>query len=245
MARPFLSVVIPAYNEENRIQRTLERITQYLSTREYLWEVLVSDDGSTDGTSRLVEEAALLNPNVKLVRLAHRGKGWAVKNGILAATGEYRLFCDADLSVPIEQVDRLLPPTLEGVDVAVGSREQPESLRIGEPGMRRLMGRLYNCLVRALALPGLSDTQCGFKCFRAEIVPPLFQRQHLDGFTFDTELLFLARKMGLTIKEIGVEWYYGDGSKVRPIKDSLAMTRDLFKIRRLHFRASYSWERRP
>ena len=245
MARPFLSVVIPAYNEENRIQRTLERITQYLSTREYLWEVLVSDDGSTDGTSRLVEEAAQLNPNVKLVRLAHRGKGWAVKNGILAASGEYRLFCDADLSVPIEQVERLLPPTLEGVDVAVGSREQPESLRIGEPGMRRLMGRLYNCLVRALALPGLSDTQCGFKCFRAEIVPSLFQRQYLDGFTFDTELLFLARKMGLTIKEIGVEWYYGDGSKVRPIKDSLAMTRDLFKIRRLHFRASYLWERRP
>ena len=244
MARPFLSVVIPTYNEEARIRRTLDRITQYLATREYRWEVVVSDDGSTDGTSRLVEEAAAVNPNVRMLYLAHRGKGWAVKNGILAACGEYRLFCDADLAVPIEQVERLLPPRLQDVDVAVGSREQPESSRIGEPGTRRLMGRAFNWLVRAVALPGLNDTQCGFKCFRAEVVPLLFQRQHLDGFTFDTELLFLARKMGLTIQEVGVEWYYGDGSKVRPIKDSLSMTRDLFRIRRLHFKGSFSREHR-
>ena len=170
MAQPFLSVVIPAYNEEPRIPRTLDRITQYLSTRRYQWEVVVGDDGSTDNTAGLVQQAASLNPNIRLLSLPHRGKGWAVRNAILAASGEYRLVCDADLSVPIEQVERLLPPQLEGVDIALGSREQPGSRRIGEPPLRHLMGRVYNHLVRILAVPGLKDTQCGFKCFRG--IPP-------------------------------------------------------------------------
>ena len=240
MAQPFLSVVIPAYNEEPRIKRTLDRVTQYLSTRQYQWEVVVSDDGSTDNTVRLVEQAALGNPNLKLLSLPHRGKGWAVKNGMLAASGEYRLICDADLSVPIEQVERLLPPQLQDVDIALGSREQPESQRIGEPGLRHLMGRVYNHLVRTLAVPGLKDTQCGFKCFRGEVVPQLFQRQIMEGFAFDAEVLFLARRMGLIMKEIGVDWYYEEGSKVRPIRDSLAMTGGLLKIRWLYFRRRYS-----
>ena len=239
MAHPFLSVVIPAYNEEPRIQGTLDRITQYLSTRGYQWEVVVSDDGSIDKTVRLVEQAAAGNPNLKLLSLPHRGKGWAVRNAMLSAAGDYRLICDADLSVPIEQVERLLPPQLKDVDIALGSREQPESHRIGEPGIRHLMGRVYNWLVRSLALPGLNDTQCGFKCFRGDVVPQLFQRQTMDGFTFDAEVLFLARKMGLNIKEIGVDWYYREGSKVRPIRDSLAMTGGLLKIRWLYFRNRY------
>ena len=196
MAPPFLSVVIPAYNEESRIQRTLERVAGYLSTRGYDWEIVVGDDGSTDGTRRLVEQAASRNPAIKLLPLEHRGKGWAVRNAILAASGEYRLVCDADLSVPIEQAERLLPPQLQGVDIAIGSREQPGSRRIGEPGLRHVMGRVYNLLVRLLALPGFRDTQCGFKRFRGEIVPCLFRRQKLEGFTYDAEVLFLACRKG-------------------------------------------------
>lgn len=240
MAQPFLSVVIPAYNEGPRIQRTLDRITGYLSTRQYHWEVVVSDDGSTDNTVRLVEQAAAGNPNIRLLTLPHGGKGWAVKNAMLAASGDYRLICDADLSVPIEQVERLLPPQLQGVDIALGSREQPSSRRIGEPPLRHLMGRVYNRLVQALAAPGLKDTQCGFKCFRGNIVAPLFQRQTMDGFAFDPELLFLAQRRGLTIKEVGIDWYYGKGSKVRPVRDSLAMTADLLKIRWAYFTGKYA-----
>jgi dolichyl-phosphate beta-glucosyltransferase len=224
-------VVIPAFNEESRIQSTLERIVGFLRAQSYPWEVVVADDGSTDGTARLAGKFVSSHEKVKLLTLEHRGKGWAVKNGMLRSTGEYRLLCDADLSVPIEQVERLLPPQLHGVDIAVGSREMPDSQRFGEPAYRHLMGRVYNGLVRVLAVPGLKDTQCGFKCYRGEIVPRLFGSQRMDGFAFDSEVMYLASKAGLTIKEIGVDWYYGRGSKVRPVTDSLTMTGDLLKIR--------------
>ena len=240
MAPPFLSVVIPAYNEESRIQQALERLAEHLSAADYSWEIVVGDDGSVDGTARLVEEAAALFPAIRLLKLEHRGKGWAVKNAILAACGEYRLVCDADLPVPLEQLDRLLPPKLQGVDIAIGSREAPGSRRFGEPGLRHLMGRVYNLLVRLLAFPGIRDTQCGFKCFRAGIVPQLFQRQRLEGFTFDVEVLFLARKAGLEIQEVAVDWYYGEGSKVRPLRDSMAMTADLLRIRWMYFTGRYA-----
>lgn len=231
MLQPHLSVVIPAFNEEARIQRTLERIVEFLCAQSYSWEVVVADDGSTDGTARLAREFGSSCDNVKLLTLEHRGKGWAVKHGMLTSAGEYRLLCDADLSVPIEQVERLLPPQIHGVDIAVGSREMPDSQRFGEPAHRHLMGRVYNGLVRVMAVPGLKDTQCGFKCYRGEIVPRLFGAQRMDGFAFDSEVMYLAWKAGLTIREIGVDWYYERGSKVRPVKDSLAMTGDLLRIR--------------
>ncbi len=229
--QPHLSVVIPAFNEEARIQRTLERVVGFLLAQSYPWEVVVADDGSTDATAALAGEFASSHANVRLLTLEHRGKGWAVKNGMLTSAGEYRLLCDADLSVPIEQVERLLPPQIHGVDIAVGSREMPDSKRFGEPAHRHLMGRVYNGLVRVLAVPGLKDTQCGFKCYRGAIVPRLFGAQRMDGFAFDSEVMFLARKAGLTMREIGVDWYYGRGSKVRPVTDSLTMTGDLLKIR--------------
>ena len=234
MPPPFLSVVIPAYNEEGRIERSLEQVTEYLSSRDYTWEVIVGDDGSTDGTARLVDQASSRGTGVRLLSLDHRGKGWAVKNAILAASGEYRLVCDADLPVPLEQVERLLPPVLGGVDVAVASRDAPGARRFGEPGLRRIMGRIFNLLVRLLVLPGFRDTQCGFKCFRGEIVPLLFQGPLPEGFTFDAEVLFLARKSGLVVREVAVDWYYGKGSKVRPFRDSLGMAGDLLKIRWRH-----------
>jgi len=235
LVQPHLSVVIPAYNEESRIVSTLEQVISFLASCLYTWEVLVADDGSTDSTASLVRDFADQRPSVRLLSLSHRGKGWAVKHGMLAATGRYRFLCDADLSMPFEQVERFLPPMEEGVDIAIGSREVADSRRIGEPARRHLMGRIYNWLVRALAVPDVKDTQCGFKCFRGDLVPELFRRQTTDGFAFDVEILFLARRDGLTIREIGIDWYYREQSKVRPVLDSLTMTWDLLKIRWRHF----------
>ncbi len=239
MPQPFLSIVIPAYNEESRISDTLEQVIGFLKTRPYAWEVLVADDGSTDATGRLVGSLAAAHANVRLLTLPHRGKGWAVKKAMLAASGQYRFLSDADLSVSIDQVDRFLPPQVEGVDIAIGSREAPGARRIGEPARRHLMGRVYNNLVRLLAVPGLEDTQCGFKCFRGEIVPDLFRRQTMDGFAFDVEVLSLARKAGLTMREIAVDWYYQERSKVRAVRDSLSMTLDLLRIRWRYQRGRY------
>ena len=234
MSQVFLSIVIPAYNEESRISGTVEQVIGFLSSRPYTWEVLVADDGSTDATGRLVADLAALHPNLRLISLCHRGKGWAVKNAMLAARGHYRLLCDADLSVPIEQVERFVPPQVGEVDIAIGSRETAGARRIDEPFRRHIMGRVYNTLVRLLAFPGLSDTQCGFKCFRWEIVPELFQRQTMDGFAFDVEVLFLANKAGMTLREIPVDWYFRERSKVRTFRDSWSMTLDLLKIRWRH-----------
>ena len=234
MPQPFLSIVIPVYNEETRISDTLFQVIEYLAAQDYQWEIVVADDGSQDHTARLVGRVIVEHPNVRILRLPHRGKGWAVKNGMLAAQGEYRLFCDADLSVPITQVERLLPPRGPGSDIVLGSREAPGSARIGEPAHRHLMGRVFNLLVSRLAVSGLSDTQCGFKCFRGEVAQDLFRRQTMDGFSFDVELLYLARKQGLTFAEVGVDWYYRSESKVRTVRDSLAMTLDLLKIRWRH-----------
>ena len=239
MAQVFLSVIIPAYNEESRISDTLEHVIAFLNARAYSWEVVVADDGSIDATGRLVAQLAEKHPNVRLMSLPHRGKGWAVKNAMLAATGQYRLLCDADLSVKIEEVERFLPPYLDGVDIAVGSREVHGARRIGEPARRHLMGRIYNNLVRLLAVPGLKDTQCGFKCFRGGIVPELFRRQTMDGFAFDVEILFLAHKDRLILQEVPVDWYYAQCSKVRAIRDSIIMTMDLLKIRWRYLRGRY------
>ena len=234
---PFLSVVIPAYNEELRILDTLEQVAAFLSGRLYTWEVVVADDGSQDATNRIAAGCAAANDNVRVLTLPHRGKGWAVKRGMLAARGEFRFICDADLSMPIEQVERFLPPQLEDVDVAIGSREAPGSRRIGEPPGRHFRGRAYNRLARTLAAPGLNDTQCGFKCFRAEIVPQLFQNQIIDGFAFDVELLYLAARDGLTVREVGIDWHYREHSKVRPLRDSVSMAWDLLRIRWRHRRS--------
>ena len=163
---PYLSVVIPAYNEEERIAYTLQQVIGYLAARDYPWEVIVADDGSTDATAEIVERQGSGYSQVRLLSLPHGGKGWAVKNGMRAATGDYRLLCDADLSVPIQQVERLLPPSGPDADIAVGSREALGAARYGEPSRRHFMGRVYNSLVRRLAVPGLEDTQCGFKCFK-------------------------------------------------------------------------------
>ena len=231
MTQPFLSVVIPAYNEESRIASTLEQVHAYLSPQSYPWEIVVADDGSIDGTAHLVAAFARENPRVRLVSLEHRGKGWAVQQGMLAAAGQYRFLCDADLSMPVEQIGRFLGPRLEKVDVLLGSREITGSRRIGEPARRRLMGRVFNLLIRFLALPGIRDTQCGFKLFRAETTRVLFERQTLWGFAFDVEVLYLARRAGLEVREVAIDWHYREGSKVRPLRDAVLMVWDVTKLR--------------
>ena len=208
-------------------------MVSYLDSQDYSWEVVVADDGSVDATARLVQEAADGDPRVRVLSLPHGGKGWAVRHGMLEATGEFRLLSDADLSVPIAQVERLLPPQ-SGAAVAVGSREAPGAARYGEPGRRHLMGRVFNSVARSLAAPGIADTQCGFKCFTADSAMLLFQRATMNGFSYDVEVLHLARRLGLTVAEIGVDWHYREHSKVRPLRDAFLMTMDLLRIRWRH-----------
>ncbi|MSQ22694.1 MAG: glycosyltransferase family 2 protein [Dehalococcoidia bacterium] len=236
---PFLSVVIPAYNEERRILFTLRQVTSYLSAQAYTWSVLVADDGSTDGTAALVTEFAREQPQVLLLPLPHRGKGGAVRSGILSATAQYRFLCDADLSMPIEQLERFLPPQLAGCDVAIGSREAKGARRIGEPWRRHLQGRLFNAMTAALAVPGIRDTQCGFKCFSSRAAEALFPLQRIPGFGFDVEVLFMARRKGLRLAEVPIDWHYRTESKVRPLRDGLAMSRDLLRVRWNAWRGKY------
>ena len=231
MSDCYLSVVIPAYNEERRLPETLDTVCAYLATKAYPWEIVVADDGSDDATAAIVVRAGQKDERVKLLPLTHRGKGWAVKNGMLAARGEYRFLCDADLSMPIDLLDRLLPSPAPPLDIIIGSREAPGARRIGEPRRRWLMGRVFNAMTRALATPGIADTQCGFKVFRAAAAETLFGLQTLDGFAFDAEILFLARRRGFSVAEVGIDWHYRSESKVRPMRDGWRTLRDLVIIR--------------
>jgi dolichyl-phosphate beta-glucosyltransferase len=227
-----LSIIIPAHNEENRLPSSLAGIFAFLERQTYPSEVLVVENGSIDGTARVVQSLTSTYPKLRLLREPLRGKGLAVRRGMLEATGAYRFICDADLSMPIEEVNRFLPPILNDADIAIASREAPGAIRYGEPLHRHWFGRVFNLLVRILAVPGFHDTQCGFKCLRAEIAEDLFRVQRLDGWTFDVELLFIALKRGYHVVEVPIPWYYNPGSRVSLIPDSLAMLNDLFVIRR-------------
>lgn len=236
---PFLSVVIPAYNEEQRIHSTLDQVVRYLSAQAYSWTVLVVDDGSTDATASIVDTFARDQPRVELLSMPHRGKGGAVQAGMLHTAAQYRFLCDADLSMPIEQLARFLPPALTDYDIALGSREVPGARRFDEPRRRHIMGRLYNSITRTLALPGVRDTQCGFKCFRGTVANRLFSLQRTSGFGFDIEILYLARRMGLRLVEVPIDWYHRAHSKVRPLQDGFTMTADIFRVRWNTWRGRY------
>lgn len=231
MSSCYLSVVIPAYNEERRLPETLATIAAYLGYRPYTWEVVIADDGSEDGTATIAREFAQTHPGFRVHTFPHLGKGGAVRHGMLVARGEYRFLCDADLSMPIELLGRLLPPEAPSADIVIGSREAAGARRIGEPHGRWLMGRVFNAFTRLLAVPGIRDTQCGFKVFRREAVEALFPAQTLDGFAFDAEILFLARKRGFKMAEVGIDWHYRAESKVRPFRDGWRTLRDLILIR--------------
>jgi glycosyltransferase involved in cell wall biosynthesis len=231
LSKPYLSIIIPAHNEAERLPPSLQKIDTFLNTQGYLAEVLVVENGSSDETLRIAQGYAARMPNLRVLHEEERGKGLAVKQGMLEAKGKYRFLCDADLSMPIEQVNRFLSPALEMVDVAIGSREVPGAKRFDEPSYRHLIGRMFNTMVRWILLPGLQDTQCGFKCFSAEVAEKVFPLQTLKGMSFDAEVLFIARKKGFQVQEIPIDWYFNPDSRVRLFQDSLHMALDLLLIR--------------
>lgn len=249
--RPLVSVVIPAYNEERRLPQTLARVHEYFAAQSYVSEILVVDDGSSDGTTRVVEIFALEHPGVRLIKNDHRGKGYTVRTGMLAADGHIVLFSDADLSTPIEEIEKLLPWFERGYDIVIGSREGAGAERIKEPFYRHIMGRVFNLIVRMLTVRGIQDTQCGFKAFRDQVAQDVFSRMRLYGddtrtvsggmvTAFDVEALFIGYKSGYRIREVPVQWRYGTETKVNPLRDSYRNFRDVLLVRWNDMRGLYS-----
>jgi dolichyl-phosphate beta-glucosyltransferase len=237
---PYLSIIIPAYNEERRLPPSLLQVVEYLRAQAYAAEIIVVENGSLDRTSEVVLEfeAKHLRADDKLrLRLLHSrpGKGIAVKTGMLAGEGEFLFICDADLAMPIREISKFLPPELPAgsYDIAIASREAPGAVRFDEPAYRHVMGRVFNGLVRFMAVPEIQDTQCGFKCFTREAAQMVFPLQQIDGWGFDVEVLYIAGLRGLRLVEVPIHWYYQSDSRVRPLQDTFNMIRELIKIRRM------------
>ncbi len=241
MGSPKVSLIIPAYNEEKRLPRSLEEIYQYLEQQSYSYELIVIDDGSTDHSVRVVQEMfAAFGSGTVLQNGRNRGKGYSVRQGVLRSRGDYVLFSDADLSTPIQEVEKLFGSLRQGYDIAIGSRGLRESdVQRHQPWYREGMGKIFNRIARSLFLTGFSDTQCGFKCFRGEVARALFRQQRIDHFSFDVEVLFLAARHNYRVKEVPVQWLNEPNSRVHAIRDSVKMLRDLLKIRYNAWRGKY------
>ena len=238
----FLSVVVPSYNEEKNLERdVLEQLIEYLGKQTYSWELILSDDGSSDSTLKQLKAFAQKHKFVRVVDNPHKGKAATVTAGMLAAQGEWRLFTDFDQSTPISEVEKLLPYIKQGYQVIIGSREMMGAVRSSEPWYRHLMGRVFNLVVQMFTVPGLLDTQCGFKLFSAAATELLFPKLRIygaqavrhDAFTgaFDVELLYLAFINKIPIREVPIFWQHHETDRVSPIKDSLRMFRDILRIR--------------
>jgi glycosyltransferase involved in cell wall biosynthesis len=234
MSEPFLSIVIPAYNEALRLGSTLEKVRQYLESRNYSGELIVVDDGSTDQTGQLLEEVQRLRPAVRVLRNdSNRGKGFSVRRGVLEARGELVLFTDADLSAPIEETNKLLA-ALEsaGADAVVGSRAlQRRLIGVHQPWWREWAGRAFNWLVRFFTGLRIRDTQCGLKLFRRLSTRRAFELQRVNGFGFDPEVLFLIERFGGRVVEVPVRWNDSPATKVRFLRDAARMFLDLLALR--------------
>lgn len=229
---PYLTIVVPAYNEASRIAASLQTMQRYFDGRGYAYEILVVDDGSTDGTRGVVAGLGL----GERVRVLHydgnRGKGFAVRYGMVHAAGAFALFSDADLATPIEEVEHLLAAIDGGADVAIGSRDVPGSQLVRrQSALRELGGKLFNRCVQLIAVPGIMDTQCGFKLFTGAAARNIFSRCQIDNFSFDVETLYLTRLLGYRIAEVPVRWAHQEGSKVRFFRDAIRMLKTLFRIR--------------
>jgi dolichyl-phosphate beta-glucosyltransferase len=238
LRKPFLSIIIPARNEESRLPRALGQVFAFLEKQSYRSEVLVIENASADRTLQVAQRFAENFPTLRVFQETRPGKGGAIRRGMMEARGEYRFVADADFSMPVEEISRFLPPACD-CDIAIASREAPGAVRYNEPYYRHFTGRVFNFLIRTLALPGLQDTQCGFKCFRAAVAGEIFRRQTLTGWAFDVELLVIARRHGYIIREIGIPWYYGSGSRISVLRDSWRMFLDLLTIRRNARRGLY------
>ena len=239
---PLLSIIIPAYNEELRLPGSLADIVAWMQTVSYTVEVLVVENGSTDRTTEVAESFAARHENIRVLHSA-KGKGAAVREGMIKGQGDYLFICDSDLSMPIIEVEKFLPPQLHGYDVAIASREAPGAVRYDEPEYRHIMGRVFNFIVRILAVPGFHDTQCGFKMFKQDIATDVFSQQTITGWTFDVEALYLALKQNARVVEVPVNWYFDADSRVDPIRDTWQMFWDVVRIRLNDLRGVY--DRRP
>jgi dolichyl-phosphate beta-glucosyltransferase len=240
--QPDLSIVIPAFNEEARLGRTLEEYLAYCRRTKRQVEVIVVDDGSLDQTSMVVNAFAREHPEVRLIRLAeNQGKGQAVRSGVVNARGRRILFADADAATPLSEVERLEAAIDAGAHVAIGSRALPDNeVKVKARLYRRVIGRIFHRLVELLTVPGVKDTQCGFKLFRGGVAHDLFSRMRVRGFSFDVEVLMMAQRRGYTIAEVPVNWTHQPGSKVNLVTDSARMFRDLFVIRGRYLRGQYN-----
>lgn len=207
----------------------LEQVLRFLAKQSFTYEVIVVENGSVDKTLEVAQQFAQEHKSIRVIR-SERGKGTAVQRGMLEAQGEYRFMCDADLSMSVEEIAKFIPPALEGFDVAIASREGKGAVRYNEPAYRHLGGRGINFLIQLLILPGLNDTQCGYKCFRADVANDIFSLQTLQGFSFDIELLYIARKRGYRVKEVPIHWYHHPETKVSALRDAIRMIQDIFRI---------------
>jgi dolichyl-phosphate beta-glucosyltransferase len=240
MLKPKLSVIIPAYNEEKRLPRTLDDVVAYLRQRQYSWEIIVVDDGSTDGTRELVAAASTRIAELRLIAYdQNRGKGYAVRQGMLAAAGKYRLFMDADNSTTIDHVERFWPYFAEGADVVIGSRDVPGAeIPVPQPWYREVAGSVGNLIIQLLAVPGINDTQAGFKAFTDKAVQDVFPRLTINRWGFDVEILAVARLRGFVIKEVPIRWVNDPESKVK-LSSYFAVLREVLQVRLNIWRGVY------
>jgi dolichyl-phosphate beta-glucosyltransferase len=236
---PLLSIILPVHNEEYRLPKTLQQVSDFLAVQTYSSEVLIVENGSSDNSFKIARDFCQDRDNFHAFHEEQRGKGLAVRTGMLQARGDYRIFCDVDFSMPVQEINRFLPPNQNNVDIVIGSREARGAVRYNEPAYRHFIGRIFNAMVKFAALPGLQDTQCGFKLFSARCAEEVFQKQTLTGMSFDVEVLFIARRLSYSIVEIPIPWYFNPDSRVRLVDDSLRMGADLFVIRRNAARGMY------
>lgn len=231
--KEFISIVIPAYNESGRILLTLSRIDEYFKNRFEGFEIIIVNDGSQDNTAKVVLKAQEKIKSIRLIGYeVNKGKGYAIRQGINNSKGNIILISDADLSTPIEEVEKLLVQYDNGYDIIIGSRAlEGSDILIRQPWWRESMGKIFNRFVRFSILKDFKDTQCGFKLFKGDIGRELFRRVTIDRFAYDVEILYLAIKAGYRIKEVPIRWFNSPDSRVHPVKDSLQMLKDLVKIR--------------
>jgi len=231
----FLSIVIPAYNEEKRIKKTLEVIVLFLKKKSYEFEIIIVDDGSKDLTVKKVEEIRGKNPEIKILKNEkNMGKGYSVKRGVLEANGKFIFFTDADLSTPIEELEKFFSE-IKNYDIVIGSRAiKGANIAIHEPRYREILGRIFCKFVRFWCVPGFADTQCGAKMFRRDAAKKIFSLQKLSRFAFDVEILYLAKLYNYRVKEIPINWFYSADTRVRTFADGVKMLFDLIKIGFIH-----------
>jgi dolichyl-phosphate beta-glucosyltransferase len=235
-----LSLVIPALNEQARLPYTLSQVESYVCREQIDCEVIVVDNGSHDATSVVVQQAAARFPRLRLMRTDRRGKGLAVRTGVLASQGDVVIFGDADLSWSVEDLPRFAAMVDDPeAALVIGSREGYGARRIGEPIYRHFMGRVFNGVVQAVAVPGIEDSQCGFKAMSRAAAQDIFRRQRIDGFGFDVEILYLAQRLRYPIKVVPLRWEHKENSRVAPIRDTLLMLSDVFQVRLNGWRGRY------